>query len=66
MPNISQMKTLLYSKYPSKRWKKRIDGMSDSQIIAIWYSLQKRKQKDIPISDSPDLHEVQLPLFTDL
>lgn len=66
MPTLNQMKTRLYSNYPSKRWKKRIDGMSDSQIIAIWYSLQKRKQKNIPISDSPDLHEVQLPLFTDL
>lgn len=67
MPNISQMKTFLYSKYPSKRWKKRIDTMGDSQVIAIWYRLQAKKQEK-NVEGEPDIahQEVQLPLFKDL
>jgi hypothetical protein len=60
VPSINQMKAELYSTYPlSKRWKKRVDHMSRSQIIAIWYSFQKRKERHILKTDE----EVQLPLF---
>ena len=45
MPSISQMKTFLSSRYPGLQWKKRIDKMDDSQIIAIWYSVQGKRQE---------------------
>jgi len=54
MPTISQMKTLLHSKYPtSTAWRNRVDKMADDQIIAIWYKMSQE-------------NEVQLPLFPDM
>jgi hypothetical protein len=36
------IRMLVYSAYPAVAWKKKIDGMSDTQVAAIYFSLKKR------------------------
>jgi hypothetical protein len=38
----SSIRLLVYSIYPGKAWKKKIDGMSDSQVQAIYLNFKKR------------------------
>lgn len=65
MPTLNQMKARLYSKYPGKAWKKKVDQMTDSQIIAVWYSMQKRKEEDISKSENASEEPLQPSLFKD-
>lgn len=45
MINVFDMRVELYRKYPGPRWKARVMKMSDTQVIAIWRSLEERKKK---------------------
>lgn len=47
MPTINEMRTYLYSKYWGKKWKDKVDRMSETQVIAIWISFQKRSQEKL-------------------
>lgn len=40
--SINQMREYLYSAYPGKAWKTKVDKMVDGQVIAVYYSLIKR------------------------
>ena len=61
MPSITQMKSQLYTAYPLSRcWKKKVDQMSTSQIIAVWHSFQKRKESH---KSKWNKKEIQLTLF---
>jgi len=46
MPTLNEMRQELYSKYKGQNWKKKVDKMSDNQIIAIWHSIKLRKEKE--------------------
>lgn len=45
MISVFDMRVELYRKYPGPRWKARVMKMSDSQIIAVWRSIEERKKK---------------------
>ncbi len=41
---INTMRGWLLSVYPSDSWKQKVDKMPNAQIIAIYYSLLKRRK----------------------
>lgn len=38
----ADMRGWVKSAYPSNTWKKKVDKMSDEQIVAVYYSLVQR------------------------
>lgn len=44
--DINLLREQLYSKYPGKAWKKKVDKMSDSQIFAIVKSIEEREKRE--------------------
>lgn len=67
MPDLNHMRQDLYSRYPGKAWKLKVDDMPDDQIIALWYSMREREQKprvtNQPKQKSKDDDAIQLPLL---
>ncbi len=62
MPEISEMKSYLYSKYKGRKWRKRVSEMSSEQIVAIYYSMKEKEfQKRLTLSK--DERATQLNLF---
>ena len=39
---VYQMRDRIIEAYPGPNWKKKVDKMSDQQIIALFYSLVKQ------------------------
>ncbi len=64
-PSVLKMRKDLYFKYPGRKWKLRVNNMPDDQVIAVWYSMKKKGQKDIPpVQKEMDLSP-QMALFAD-
>lgn len=62
MPNLVQIKTFLYSRYPGKQWRKKIEEMPEDQLVAVYYSIKSREEKKgIPEPKKDEM--VQLSLF---
>ena len=55
MANISEMRQELYSRYPGKMWKKKVSKMPDTQVIAVYRSMQERKQREEMKQQQPRL-----------
>lgn len=66
MPDINSIKLFLYSAYKGINWKKRVDRMSDQQLVAVWSRLNHKKKNDIPIVKPSDDNVIQLSLFEDI
>ncbi len=43
--NILDLRRSLYFKYPGEKWKKKVDRMSDNQVIAVSRSITERDEK---------------------
>ena len=43
--NILDLRRALYFKYPGKKWKDRVDKMTDNQVIAVSRSITEREEK---------------------
>ena len=43
--NILDLRRALYFKYPGKKWKDRVDKMTDNQVIAVSRSIIERDEK---------------------
>ena len=43
--NILDLRRSLYFKYPGKKWKDRVDKMTDNQVIAVSRSIAEREEK---------------------
>lgn len=43
--NILDLRRSLYFKYPGKKWKDRVDKMTDNQVIAVSRSITEREEK---------------------
>ena len=40
-----ELRRNLYFKYPGKKWKTRVDKMTDNQVIAVSRSIAEREEK---------------------
>lgn len=38
---VSNMRKAITNVYPGEKWKKKVERMSDSQVMAIYYSFEK-------------------------
>lgn len=65
MADINKIKSFLYSCYPGNGWKKKVDHMSDMQLIAVWSRLKNKKVKEDKKDIPEKKEEVQLSLFED-
>ena len=43
--NMLELRRNLYFKYPGKKWKTRVDKMTDNQVIAVSRSIAEREEK---------------------
>lgn len=43
--NILDLRRKLYFKYPGEKWKKKVDRMTDNQVIAVSRSITERDEK---------------------
>lgn len=48
--NVPQMREYIKDAYPGKEWQRRCDSMPKDQVIAVYYSIVKRrgKKKKLP------------------
>lgn len=57
-PEFKKMKKAVIEAYDSPSWRFKVSKMKQSQIIAIYFSLQKRKYRTI--KQEKDYHQVTL------
>ena len=43
--DMLELRRKLYFKYPGEKWKKKVDNMTDNQLIAISRSIAERDEK---------------------
>ena len=43
--DMLELRRSLYFKYPGKKWKDRVDKMTDNQVIAVSRSITERDEK---------------------
>jgi len=43
--DMLELRRKLYFKYPGEKWKKKVDRMTDSQLIAVSRSIIERDEK---------------------
>ena len=43
--DMLELRRNLYFKYPGKKWKDRVDKMTDNQVIAVSRSIAEREEK---------------------
>lgn len=57
-PEFIRMKAAVIKEYDSPSWRFRVSKMKESQIIAIYFSIQKRKNKKLKAENS--YHQITL------
>lgn len=67
-PNLNDMREIVRNEYPGQKWKDKVDKMSDSQVIALYYqfinkveikplsAINKPKNRPIDILNEYQLH----------
>ena len=43
--DMLELRRKLYFKYPGEKWKKKVDRMTDNQVIAVSRSITERDEK---------------------
>lgn len=57
-PEFKMMKNAVIEEYDSPSWRFKVSKMKQSQIIAIYFSIQKRKNKKLKAENS--YHQITL------
>lgn len=57
-PEFIRMRTAVIKEYDSPSWRFRVSKMKESQIIAIYFSIQKRKYAKV--KQEKEFHQVTL------
>lgn len=59
--NIREKRAFVANAYPGEKWKARVSGMDDDQIIAVYLAILQREQKPTEVKTTQP--EAQLRLF---
>ncbi len=62
---VGEMRTRLYLLYPGDAWKKKVNNMKETQVIAIYMS-KPHKGKNSPTPSKPSLYPSTLTDVTDI